>query len=245
VSRAVAALSRHAQRRGLDAIVVIRGGGARNELATFDAEPIARAIAAAPVPVLTGLGHEIDRSVADEVAHTSLKTPTACATALVQAVGGYLAAVEQAWSAVTVAAHARLAGADQGVAERARRIERRTSAAVGRATERLGARIHRLRTGARRPLDDGARRLDDAADRLSSRVPPRLAAEERHLAGLEARVRSLDPVNVLARGWTITRAADGSVVRSPSHVAAGDVITTQFASGAVQSRVEPDPRETR
>jgi len=155
------------------------------------------------------------------------------------------AAVEQAWSAVTVAAHARLAGADQGVAERAHRIERRTSAAVGRATERLGGRIHRLRTGARRPLVDGARRLDHAADRLSSRVPPRLAAEERHLAGLEARVRALDPVNVLARGWTITRAADGSVVRAPSQLNAGDVITTQFASGMVPSRVEPDPRETR
>ena len=81
-------------------IVVIRGGGARNELATFDAETIARAIAAAPVPVLTGLGHEIDRSVADEVAHTSLKTPTACAGALVQAVAGYLGAVEQRHAAV-------------------------------------------------------------------------------------------------------------------------------------------------
>jgi exodeoxyribonuclease VII large subunit len=245
VSRAIAALSRHAQHRGLDAIVVIRGGGARNELATFDAEPIARAIAAAPVPVLTGLGHEIDRSVADEVAHTSLKTPTACATALVQAVGGYLAAVEQAWSAVTVAARARAGGADHAVAERAHRIERRTSAAVGRATERLGVRVHRLQTGARRPLAEGERRLADAAQRLSSRAPLRLAAEERHLTGLEARVRALDPVNVLARGWTITRSADGAVVRSPDHVAAGDVITTQFASGTIRSRIERHPTEAR
>ena len=63
----------------LDVIVVIRGGGARTDLATFDTEVIARAIARSPVPVLTGLGHEIDRSVADEVAHTALKTPTACA----------------------------------------------------------------------------------------------------------------------------------------------------------------------
>ena len=91
VARAIRALSTHAlahrnDEQGLDVLVVIRGGGSRNELATFDAEPIARAIAEAPIPVLTGLGHEIDRSVADEVAHTSLKTPTACAAALVQAV---------------------------------------------------------------------------------------------------------------------------------------------------------------
>ena len=80
VTAAIVTLS---QRIDLDAMVVIRGGGARNELAVFDAERIARAIAASPVPVLTGLGHEIDRSVADEVAHTTLKTPTACAGELI------------------------------------------------------------------------------------------------------------------------------------------------------------------
>jgi exodeoxyribonuclease VII large subunit len=52
-------------------------------------------------------------------------------------------------------------------------------------------------------------------------------------------------VNVLARGWTITRTADGVVVRSPQDVAAGDVITTQFAAGSVSSRVESDRTETR
>ena len=105
VTRAVQALSIHAVQRGLDAIVVIRGGGSRNELATFDAETIARAIAAAPVPVLTGLGHEIDRSVADEVAHTSLKTPTACAGHLVDAVRAYLDGVEASHAAVLATAH--------------------------------------------------------------------------------------------------------------------------------------------
>ena len=244
VSRALTALSHHAVRHGLDVIVVIRGGGARNELATFDAEPIARAIAAAPVPVFTGLGHEIDRSVADEVAHTSLKTPTACAAALVQAVGAYRTAVEQAFSAVEAAARTRLAGADTALADCARRIAGRTNAAVGRAAEGLGVRVHRLRVGSSRPLADGRRHVDQIAGRVSARAPQRLAAEERHLAGLEARVRALDPVNVLARGWTITRAADGTIVRSPDGVAAGDVLTTHFAAGSVRSRVETDGTET-
>ena len=66
-----------ARRPDVDVVVVIRGGGSRTELATFDHEDIATAVATAPVPVLTGLGHEIDRSVADEVAHLALKTPTA------------------------------------------------------------------------------------------------------------------------------------------------------------------------
>ncbi len=249
VTRAITALSAHATRHGLDAIVVIRGGGARNELATFDAEPIARAIAAAPVPVLTGLGHEIDRSVADEVAHTSLKTPTACATCLVQAVGDYVAATEQRFVSVVAATRARLAASDRGLVERAHRIARRTHAAVERADERLGTRVGRLRAAAVRPLGDGERRTRLAAERLTARVPQLLKAEERHLAGAEARVRALDPVNVLARGWSITRRADGTLVRAPGDVAAGDVLTTQLAAGEVRSRVEagvePDARSAR
>lgn len=238
VTRAIQALSIHAVQHGLDAIVVIRGGGARNELATFDAEPIARAIAAAPVPVLTGLGHEIDRSVADEVAHTSLKTPTACAAHLVARVAEYVAAVEQRHAAVIAAARARLDVADRTLAEQAHRIARRTHAAIERADERLGTRVHRLRGAGRRPVLDAERRLHAVVERLTSRVPQLLDAEERHLTGIEARVRALDPVNVLARGWSITRGPDGHVVRTPDDVAPGDVLTTHLAGGTLHSRVE-------
>ena len=81
VSGALRTLTRHDD---LDVVVLIRGGGSKTELATFDHESIATAIATSPLPVFTGLGHEVDRSVADEVAHSSLKTPTACAAALVE-----------------------------------------------------------------------------------------------------------------------------------------------------------------
>ena len=79
-----------------------------------------------------------------------------------------------------------------------------------------------------------------ATERLSSRPPLVLAAEERHVASIEARVRALDPVNVLARGWSITRAADGRIVRSPGDVAAGEILTTQLANGSLRSRAEPE-----
>jgi exodeoxyribonuclease VII large subunit len=239
VTRAIQALSIHAVQRGLDAIVVIRGGGSRNELATFDAETIARAIATAPVPVLTGLGHEIDRSVADEVAHTSLKTPTACASHLVIRVRGYLDDVEDRHAAVLVSARARLDGAERSLADRAHRIARRTHAAVERADERLDTRIHRVRTAGTRPVADAERRLRTLAARLVGRVPQLLANEERHLAGLDARVRSLDPVNVLARGWSITRGPDGRIVRSPDDVTPGDLLMTELPGGRLASRVEP------
>jgi exodeoxyribonuclease VII large subunit len=240
VTRAIKAMSAHAGQRGLDAIVIIRGGGARNELATFDAEPIARAIAVAPVPVLTGLGHEIDRSVADDVAHTSLKTPTACAGHLVQLVGEYLGAVERRYECVVTRAGDHLDRSSRALVDRAHRIARRTHAAVERADERLGTRVHGVRTAATRPLADGDRRLDQSARRLAARIPQALATEERHLSSLEARVRALDPVNVLARGWSITRTTDGRLVRSPADVAVGDVLTTELAEGSVRSRVERD-----
>ena len=73
----------------VDVIAIVRGGGARTDLMAFDLESVAHAVATCPVPVLSGIGHEIDRSVVDEVAHTAYKTPTACAAAIVQRVARF------------------------------------------------------------------------------------------------------------------------------------------------------------
>jgi exodeoxyribonuclease VII large subunit len=237
VAGAITALSR----RRLDVIVVIRGGGARNELAVFDSEPIALAIASAPVPVLTGLGHEVDRSIADEVAHTSFKTPTACANALVSAAQQYLATAEQAFDAVTTAARERLDSAQRQLGAVAHRIARQTHAAVGRAEEGLDMRSAAVRSCARRHVTTAARRIDDLTTRLLMRPAQVLAQEQRHVDGLAARVSAVDPAAMLARGWTITRAADGRVLRSPAQASEDDVITTQFSTGRLASRVISTP----
>src|SRR4029453_13865950 len=84
--RRVAYALRQLMALDLDVVVVARGGGSRADLVAFDSEVVARAIAAMPVPVLTGIGHEIDRTVADEVAHKSYKTPTACGQGMVERV---------------------------------------------------------------------------------------------------------------------------------------------------------------
>lgn len=237
--RSVAAAVRTLGRRGdLDCIVVIRGGGARNELATFDAEAIALAIATCPVPVLTGLGHEIDRSVADEVAHRALTTPTACAGALVEAVGEYRGATEATWSAIVARADRSSTAAHASLTDRAHRVARRTHAAVERADERLNVRRERLRSLPPRRLDAAAARLDTAGDIVVRRAPRRLGDEQRSLDARAARLALLDPANLLRRGWTITRDADGRVVRSVADVGPGTVITTQLADGWLTSRIE-------
>ena len=233
-----AAIRTLAARRDLDTVVVIRGGGARNELATFDAEPIALAIATSPLPVLTGLGHEVDRSVADDVAHTALKTPTACAGALIERVVTYRDQTERAWAAIVELAARDLTQAHNRLSERAHRVARRTHAAVERADERLSTRADRLRLSPSQQLRSADDHLDRCVERLRTRPPGVLTAAMRSLDEIEARVTLLDPVNLLRRGWSITRAADGSVVRSTDAVAAGDIVTTQVADGTLTSRIE-------
>lgn len=232
VSAAVRTLSRHE----LDVIVVIRGGGARNELAVFDAEPIALAIANAPVPVFTGLGHEVDRSVSDEVAHTSYKTPTACAAALVAAAIEYRACADAAYRDVVVTARRQVDAAEQRLVERSHRIARRTGAAVVRADELLAARRHRLGATSTRLVDAATRRVDADAGVLAARAPRLLDGAARHLDQLAAHLRLVDPQRMLARGWTITRTASGAPL-SAATVAAGEQLVTDTADSRITSTV--------
>ncbi|MEP7202698.1 MAG: exodeoxyribonuclease VII large subunit [Ilumatobacteraceae bacterium] len=234
VSGALRTLTRHDD---LDVVVLIRGGGSKTDLATFDHESIATAIAASQLPVFTGLGHEVDRSVADEVAHSSLKTPTACAAALVEHVHAFQADVERVWTAIDRHANRALRDANAALAGIAHGVRRATVSAVERSDDRLGHRRHRLAATANRALERSADRLGTAGDSLG-RVPARLEHELRHVDAVAARVRLLDPVHTMARGWSITRASDGTVVRGADQLAAGSTITTTFARGSARSRVE-------
>jgi exodeoxyribonuclease VII large subunit len=235
VTTAIRALGR---RDDIDVLVVIRGGGSRTELALFDSESIAMAIAGSRVPVFTGLGHEIDRSIADDVAHTAFKTPTACAVALIDMVDSFAARAERAWSAIadrasrqTEAAHARLL-------ERARRIEQRTIGAVDRAEQRLRDRAHRVALSSVRTLDHRTAALDRCGERLVRR-PSQIAAQHaQHLDHLDARVRLLDPVHTMSRGWSITRTADGRLLRDTAGLSAGDSIVTTLAAGTITSTID-------
>jgi exodeoxyribonuclease VII large subunit len=241
-------LARGARKGVLDVIVVIRGGGARNELAVFDSARIAHTIAAVPVPVLTGLGHEIDRSIADEVAHTALKTPTACAGALIERVAAYSVDLEAAFEGIVRRSLATIDGAERRLHDVARRIAGRTNAAIERADERLAMRQTRLALLAPAALDRSTVRLDTAADRLLERSTSITERERSRLDVFAARVDAVDPAVQLARGWTITRNADGAIVRSAADIGPGDSITTDFLDGRTTSVIDtvdlhstPDP----
>lgn len=235
VSAAIATLGR---RTDVDVVVVIRGGGSRTELALFDSEAIATAIATARVPVFTGIGHEIDRSIADEVAHTAFKTPTACAVALIDLVQQFAVRAESAWAKIAARAGREIEHSNAGLYDTARRIEQRTVGAVERAGQRLGDRAHRLALSSLRVLDHGDAALDRVAVGVGRRPLQFVEQQSQTLDQLEARVRLLDPVHTLARGWSVTRTNDGRIVRSAADVAPGDEIITTLAAGTVFSRIE-------
>ncbi|HEX9504460.1 MAG TPA: exodeoxyribonuclease VII large subunit, partial [Acidimicrobiia bacterium] len=229
-------------------------------LAPFDTELVARAISAMPVPVLTGIGHETDSSVADLVAHSAHKTPTACAHALVGQVRAFLGQLDELSHSIGGQARRRAAVAARELDDSAMRIRRRAPAALNREVARLERDRYRLdRLGrelpvaARRSLDARARRVVELGRRSTREAMAALDGRERALVTVgahhlsraslrvdaaEAVVRALDPRRVLERGYTITRDEQGRVVRRITDTGSGAVLVTELADGHVASRVE-------
>jgi exodeoxyribonuclease VII large subunit len=258
----VAALDRLVRER-VDVVALVRGGGARTDLATFDREEIARAIARCPVPVVTGIGHEVDSSVADAVAARSFKTPTACAAALVALSSDALRQADGLWAAIVARSHDRLlieserlrANASEVVSATRRDLEAAERLAVlaghrlereaGHALARSSGDLDRLAgavAGSGRHL---VRAHDAELDRhrrtLTSRGTAALDHATRRVDALAARAGVLDPARTLARGWSITRTPDGQIVRSVDDVDPGATLVTTLADGRLTSTVDHRP----
>lgn len=226
-----------------DVVVLIRGGGSRSDLATFDTEEVARAIAACPLPVLVGIGHEIDTSVADKVAHVSAKTPTDCAVVLVERVMRTTAHAEQLYTRAAVAATARLERAFDALDSRAARSSTAADASLGRQATHLDNLAGRAMRAATVSIDRAGRQLDTHADRIRTHSAAALRAADSRLDTAAAIIRSCDPASVLARGFSITRDATGKAVTDAATVTAGDVLTTTLATGTVASLAQHPIKE--
>ena len=199
---------------GCEAIVLIRGGGSKSDLAVFDSRAVAEAVANAALPVLTGLGHEIDESVADLAAFRSFKTPTKVAEFLVAALADAEATIERA---------------RDGLVREARRAVAEATARVGRAESRAVA--------ARRRLERAGRALATLAEALRRAADYRLKSVALRLDGWARLVEGLKPAKTLARGFSVTRDAAGAVVRDAAAVAIGAALRTELARGSLSSQV--------
>ena len=249
-ARRIAYALRRLGQLDLDVVVVVRGGGARSDLAPFDSEIVARAIAELPHPVFTGIGHEVDRTVADEVAHSCCKTPTAAAGLLIGRVDEFCARLSRLSHRISVRARSGCTMAARDLDRVARRIATGAPAGLQHESERVDDRARRAAELGRRATRDAARALASHQRALAATAGRATRAADARLAVAGARLRGLDPQRVLERGYTITRDADGRVLTRLAAVAPGSDLTVEFADGTAVTRVDrvepaPDPQHER
>ena len=215
---------------GVDVVAIVRGGGARTDLAAFDSELAWPGPSPPPgVPVLTGIGHEIDTSVADQVAHLACKTPTACAAHLVGRPAQFHLRVDETCGPGLTTGDRRSSDSEHA------RVHHRRHGGIGVPAPLAVADARRPpRRPARRRLGRAGRSVGPGAGCASVAREP------------GGRPRG-DPARTLARGWSITRTATGELVRDPAQVTAGDVPVTTLAGGSSRhSRViEPSNDASR
>lgn len=215
--RVAAALGRFTPDQ-VDMVALLRGGGSKLDLAVFDTETVARAVSRVPVPVITGIGHDMDRSVADEAASIVTKTPSAAGEWLVGRVRDFAGRIDTARSSI--------------------RAE---------ATNALRRHHHLLRTAAA-DVAGGAtalRRQSDLLDRMGSEVVTAsrdvLTRERTMLNALREWFSAIDVEPTLKRGFAIVTRPDSiTVVRSVAEVSPGERLLVRLGDGTFRVRVEEE-----
>jgi exodeoxyribonuclease VII large subunit len=199
-----------------DIVCIVRGGGSKLDLSCFDDERIARAIAASPIPVATGIGHTGDISIADMATLRNFITPTATGAALVRAV--------DAWREKRVLAPARhLALVGRAVVEEADHYLARTRRELVR--------------GSLQALGNEAAHLQRAREQLHAGSARAVSEAVTYLQSTRRFLGAHDPTRRLAQGWTLV-SRDGQVLTSSREIHVGDLLDVTFADGIVSVRVE-------
>ena len=205
------------ERRDCDVLLLARGGGSLEDLQAFNAEVVARAICACPIPLVTGIGHETDITIADFAADLRAATPTAAAELASPDRLEWLRRVRLLAERLDGALQRRLAEQRLRLAELTRRLDR--------AQPR-----HRLR--------DRAQRLDDLDQRLRTAMRQRLETTAQRLRGLSNHLHALSPLATLDRGYAIVRRhPGGEILRRADAVHIGDVVEVLLSRGRLYGQV--------
>ncbi len=246
------------ERAECEVLVVCRGGGSIEDLWAFNEERVARAIIASPIPVVSGVGHETDFTIADFVADLRAPTPTAAAELVSPSRTELAARVAEQRQRLAHAARRRIEQRMQQLDYLGRRLLspvdllRQRGVQLAHLASRLrgaqtcthAAAVHRLalvaqRHAACRPdLMQSARRLESLGHRLGSAARRLLERRGDAIGRLGAQLAHLNPETVLARGYSITRRQDGSIVRAAAELAVDDKLSLSFAAGSAEVRVE-------
>ena len=244
-----------------DAILLVRGGGSFEDLMCFNDEGLARAIAACPVPVVTGIGHEPDTTIADMVADRRASTPTAAAESVAPAIDEVERQMIQRQVRLGRAMASALDVRRQRVEAQGRLMTGSVESSLSRrrvALEALGSR--RCLVDPAAPIRDRASELLQTEQRLHDAIPRSLALNERRceeaaarlrdaggrmlrpgeatLARLAASLEALSPLSVLSRGYAIARDDAGRVVRDACELTQGERVRVLVGSGSFDATVD-------
>ncbi|MFH7243444.1 MAG: exodeoxyribonuclease VII large subunit [Spirulina sp.] len=212
----VAALERVARDGRAEVVILARGGGASEDLDCFDDERVVRAVADCPIPVVTGIGHQRDESLADLAADLCAHTPTAAALAAVPA----LADLE--------AAHL----------QRVTQVQDLVTEALALAQDdlhHLGQRLQRLRLDHR--IEQQQDRLEQIKRRLTQGVQVELRRATERCQALRAHLMTLDPDTVVRRGYALVKDEAGQLVTQANTLHPGQTLQVQLAQGQVSVQV--------
>jgi exodeoxyribonuclease VII large subunit len=233
----VAALQEAGRRREVDTLLLVRGGGSLEDLWAFNDERVVRAVAACPLPVICGVGHETDITLCDLAADLRAPTPTAAAELATLARDELLERLQAAADLMRRAVGRRLDTQAQRLDLAALRLGRpaRSLAAQQQTLQRLAQRLQsalsQRRAEARQALPGWAARLQRAA-------AVQLQAQARGLEAAERRLQALDPRAVLTRGYAWVEGADGRPVTRAAALAPGQAVQGVWADGRAALRVE-------
>lgn len=202
----------------LDIVVIVRGGGGQADLQYFDSYEIAKAIAFLPLPVISGIGHERDITVVDEVSNMRAKTPTAVADLIITRVKDF---------------EDRLDSLTYDLASGARQL-------TSDERERISLLAKKLEAAVRKEQLDNAYRLSVFIKGIKYSLKL-IQSEKERLRSRESNVGHLNPANVLKRGYSITY-HNGRAIRSASEAETGDILRTVLHKGELTSIVEKQSR---
>jgi exodeoxyribonuclease VII large subunit len=205
-------------RSDVDVVLLVRGGGTLEDLWCFNTETVARAIERCPIPVVSGVGHETDITIADLVADVRAPTPSAAAALALPDRRALISELSRHWRRLETSERAQL---------------RRARTKLHRETEALRMLAPWTRLAARRI------RLRSASRALAREIRSQLERRRARLAAQAARLESLSPLSVLARGYALVRrSSDGAIVRRAEQLDPGERLQIRLAEARVEARVE-------
>ena len=220
-----------------DIVVIIRGGGSKSDLSCFDNYNLAYHITQFPIPVLTGIGHEQDTSVADLAAHTKLKTPTAVAGFIIKQTNSLDQYLEEVQTTVISLVNDCLQNKQEQIADLSRKLVRIGNNVLIKNSKNLSRLSYSFEKRTNMFLQAKKDFLKYSQSALRSLSGKFIIEKKHYLQIVLKTINYMDPKKVLERGYTLTY-HNGTIIKNGSGLSLGDLITTKFKKDEVSSKVE-------